>query len=86
MFELIGSLVEAVAGYVAAFIVKDGKVSKERILYISILTGLIFLIGFGAYNILHNESNWICDLLIFSISVSLITYIFVFVLKKMVDR
>ena len=47
MFELIGSLVEAVAGYVAAFIVKDGKVSKERILYISILTGLIFLIGFS---------------------------------------
>jgi len=80
MFELIGSLVEAAAGYTAAFIAKDGKISKKRILYISIFTGIIFFIGYSFYNLLENENNWILELIVFSSKISLVTYIVIYLL------
>ncbi|MCR0012454.1 hypothetical protein ACWB3A_09785 [Acinetobacter baumannii] len=80
MFELIGSLVEAVAGYTAAFIAKDGKISKKRILYISIFTGLIFLIGYSFYNLFEKENDWFIQLSVFSLIISMITYAVIYLL------
>lgn len=83
MFELIGSLVEAVAGYVAVSISKNGKISKKRILYIAISTGSIFFIGFSIYNLISSEKNWIYELLLFSLALSFLTYLLILALAKL---
>lgn len=82
MFKLISSLVENIAGYISTFVSKDGKITKNRILYI--LIGIIFLIEYSSHNLVKN--NRFFELLSFSSILSLVTYILIYLLSMLIKN
>ena len=80
MFELIGGLIEASAGYLTGrFQASNKTASHISIAVVSLLCGLILFIGLGAYELIFPSpkipENWGYALILFSVAISLFSFL-----------
>ena len=84
MFDLIGSFVEAISGYLVGRFKSRSKTAVHlSMIFVSLLVGLVFFVGYGAYELLFPapnpmeiwRNNWVLLLLMMSAGMSLLVYI-----------
>jgi len=80
MAELISTLTEAISAYIAGYIFSDGKYSRKRILYVSVISGILFFIGYGILEVVNPSKYGSFYALITLLFFSLLTILAIYAL------